>query len=68
MQWKWSSDHEKAFERVNNLVKKMVEVTLFEKNCTLRIICDASKQGLGAVLQQNEKKIIGNQLRTHPDS
>ena len=31
VQWKWSSDHEKAFESINNLVKKVVELTLFEK-------------------------------------
>ena len=55
MKWKWSADHERAFERINNLVKKAVELTHFKRNCTLRVICDASKQGLGAVLQQNEE-------------
>ena len=36
-------------------MKKVVELTHFKRNRTLRIICDASKQGLGAVLQQNEE-------------
>ena len=55
VEWKWSSDHERAFERINILVKKVVELTHFKRNCTLRIICDASNQGLGAVLRQNEE-------------
>ena len=55
VEWKWSSDHERAFEQINNLVEKVVELTHSKRNCTLRIICDARKQGLGAVLQQNEE-------------
>ena len=54
-EWKWLPDHEKAFVNINNLVKKVVELTHFKRNRTLRIICDASKQGLGAVLQQNKE-------------
>ena len=41
-------------------------MTHFKSNRTLRIICDASKQGLGAVLQQNEEnswKPIANASR-----
>ena len=45
-----------AFERINNQVDKVVELTHFKRNRPLRIICDASKQGLGAILQQNEEK------------
>ena len=59
--WKWTSEHETAFIRVNNEVKKAAELTHFNRNKPLRIICDASKQGLGAVLQQceeNERKPI----------
>ena len=36
-------------------MKKVVELTHFKRNRMLRIFCDASKQGLGAVLQQNEE-------------
>ena len=52
--WKWTEEHEKAFKRVNDEVKKVAELTHFNRNKPLRIICDASKQGLGAVLQQCE--------------
>ena len=37
-------------------MKKVAELTHFKRNKPLRIICDASKQGLGAVLQQCEEK------------
>ena len=38
----------------------------FLKNCPLRIICDASKQGLGQ-FHNKTKRTTGNRLRTHPD-
>ena len=53
--WKWTPEHERAFIRVNNEVKKAAELTHFKRNKPLRIFCDASKQGLGAVLQQCEE-------------
>ena len=53
--WNWSEEHEKAFKRVNEEVRKVLELTHFKRNKPLRIICDASKQGLGAVLQQCEE-------------
>ena len=54
--WEWNEEHEKAFKRVNKEVRKVAELTHFKRNKELRIICDASKQGLGAVLQQKEKE------------
>ena len=53
--WKSSQDHARAFERINHQVKTVAEKTHFKRNRPLRIICDASKHGLGAVLQQNEE-------------
>ena len=50
--WTWNSDHETAFKRINEEIKKVVELSHFKRNQEIRIICDASKQGLGAVLQQ----------------
>ena len=41
--------------KVNSEVKRVAELTHFKRNKPLRIICDASKQGLGAVLQQCEE-------------
>ena len=59
--WKWTPEHEMAFIRVNKEVMKATELTHFKRNKPLRIICDASKQGLGAVLhycEENEWKPI----------
>ena len=50
----WKNEQEKAFEQVNNEIKKGTELNHFKRDCPLRIICDASKSGLGAVLQQEE--------------
>ena len=36
-------------------IKKVVELSHFKGNQDIRITCDASKQGLGAVLQQSQK-------------
>ena len=53
-EWTWNSDHETAFKRINEESNKVVELSHFKRNQQIRIICDASKQGLGAVLQQNQ--------------
>ena len=54
--WNCSTDHEKAFQKVNDEVRKVAELTHSKRNKSVRIICDASKQGQGAVLKQNEEK------------
>ena len=54
-EWNWTDEHEKAFENVNKEVRRVANLTHFKRNKPIRIICDASKQGLGAVLQQCEE-------------
>ena len=53
--WNWNDEHEKAFLNVNSEVMKEADLMHFKRNRPLRIICDASKFGLGAVLQQCEE-------------
>ena len=53
--WNWTHEHERAFKKVNQEVRKVAELTHFKRIKPLRITCDASKQGLGAVLQQCEE-------------
>ena len=55
--WNWDESHEEAFKEINKQVQKVIEVGHFGKNENIRIICDASKTGLGAVLQQQEDEI-----------
>ena len=54
-EWNWTQEHEEAFKRVNCEIKKITKINHFKRDRPLRIICDASKAGLGAVLQQKEK-------------
>ena len=53
--WIWNQDHENAFLKINDEIKKVVELSHFKRNKEIRLICDASKQGLGAVLQQSQE-------------
>ena len=53
--WIWDHEHEKAFLKINDEIKTVVELSHLKRNQDIRIICDASKQGLGAVLQQSQK-------------
>ena len=52
--WTWNTEHEKAFVKFYDEMKGVVEVSHFKRNQEFRIICDASKQGLCAVLQQSQ--------------
>ena len=54
-EWTWNEEHEKAFVKINDEIKRVVELSHFKRNKEIRIICDASKQGLGAVLQQSQE-------------
>ena len=60
--WKWEEKHDKAIQKVNEKVKQVTEVGHFKRSCPIRIICDASKLGLGAVLQQKD----GNENNWRP--
>ena len=52
--WAWTKEHEEAFLKINQEIKKITELTHFKRDSPIRIICDASKKGLGAVLQQQQ--------------
>ena len=52
--WEWEEKHDKAIQKINEKLKQVTEVGHFKRSCPIRIICDASNLGLGAVLQQND--------------
>ena len=52
--WIWNAEHENAFVKINDEIEEVVELSHFKRNQETRIICNASKQGLGAVLQQSQ--------------
>ena len=47
--------HDEAFEEMNKQVQKVAEVGHFQRNSPIRIICDANKAELCAVLQQKDE-------------
>ena len=53
-EWTWNIEHENAFVKINDEIKGVVELSHFKRNQEIRIICDASKKGLGAVLQKSQ--------------
>ena len=48
----WTNVCENAFQHLKSLVKNIVELRHFDIHRETRIICDASHDGLGAVLEQ----------------
>ena len=51
-EWEWNKNHQKEFVQINKEIKNVVELSHFKRNQEIRIICDATKSGIGAVLQQ----------------
>ena len=54
-EWIWQEKDEKAFNETKQAIKNITELKHFKRNLPLRIICDASKEGLGAILQQQHE-------------
>ena len=46
----------KSFQQIKKEIKQITEIKHFRKNQPLRIISDASREGLGAVLQQKTEE------------
>ena len=59
--WIWDHEHEKAFLKIIDEIKKVVELSHFKTNQDIRIICDTSKQGLGPIFNKVRKMVNGNQ-------
>ena len=49
--------HTSAFHKIKQAIKTIVEQKHFDINCQTRIKCDASKEGLGACLEQRQNNI-----------
>lgn len=51
-QWKWTSGQDLAFKKLKKLILKAPVLRYFDTTRPITIQCDASRQGLGAVLIQ----------------
>ena len=49
-EWNWKDELGKAFKTKTEAIKKVTELKHFKRNLELRMICNASKVGLGAVI------------------
>ena len=53
--WQWKSDDNQILQEMK-VIQTITEKQRFKGNKPLRIICDASKEGLGAVLQRKSEE------------
>ena len=54
--WDWKEKHNQAFNQVQKSVQKIIQLSHFNRIHKLRIECDASHEGLGALLMQKNEK------------
>nr|GFA22567.1 putative reverse transcriptase domain-containing protein [Tanacetum cinerariifolium] len=66
----WEDDQESAFQLLKQKLCKALILALPEGNDDFIVYCDASLQGLGAVLMQKEKVIAyaSSQLKPHEEN
>lgn len=57
VQWKWTSEQEKAFLNIKELVVNAPTLKIFNPSQNAEIQCDASKDGLGCCLLQNQQPV-----------
>ena len=50
--WRWDPEHQRAFDGIKSVISSLPVLAYFDAKLEHTIQCDASKQGLGAVLLQ----------------
>ena len=50
VEWKWSEDEKEAFEVLKRKLAETPVLCLYDKNLPLKLSCDASSYGIGAIL------------------
>lgn len=50
--WKWSDSYEQAFQKTKKLITSDVVLAHFNPSMPIRLACDASPYGIGAVLSR----------------
>ena len=55
-EYNWNEEHDKTFNKIQQSVKDIITLPHFNRNCKLRVICDASKEGIGAMLFPKEEE------------
>jgi len=60
--WKWSGEHEVAFRKAKDALSRDVSLAHFVPSLPLRLTCDASDYGVGAVLTQVDERGVEKPL------
>lgn len=53
--FEWQNEQQECFEKVRNLLSQKPILTIFDPEKPIHLFTDASKDGLGAILKQQEK-------------
>ena len=53
----WNEEHTKSFQQIKKAITEIIESKHFDTNRPSRVRCDASKEGLGACLEQKYNNI-----------
>ena len=56
-EWHWEAIHESAFQAVKNAIVDATNLKFFNPEANTVVQCDASSQGLGAVIMQNDQPV-----------
>ena len=65
-EWTCGEEIEEAFKKIKQAIKEKTEIKNFKRDLPLRIICDASKEGLGQFSNSNKME-SGRRHTTHHD-
>ena len=57
LNFEWKAENEKAFPNIKKAVKNITENRHFVSNIETRNVCDASRAGIGADLEQETPKV-----------
>ena len=56
-QWRWTQEHGESFRRATELVAHNPSLAFFDPAKPVEVVCDASKNGLGAALVQEGRPV-----------
>lgn len=56
-EWKWSIEEQREFEKLKAIIIKVNPLKYFDMSKRIVLECDASSEGIGAVLKQDEKPL-----------
>ena len=53
----WNAEHQEAFEKLKRMLTSAPVLQYFNPKLEIKIQCDSSQSGLGAVIKQGEKVV-----------